>query len=132
MTTPHISEQAHGNVLEMRLSGKLWKEDFETFVPEIDRMIEHFGKIRILVELHDFHGWNPEALWEDVKWEAKHFDDIERLAIVGERIWHRVMASFCTVCTTATVKYFEPQELEEARGWLDERQATGFTGFEHE
>jgi hypothetical protein len=39
------------------MSGKLSKEDYEHFVPEVERLIEQEGKIRLLFEMHDFHGW---------------------------------------------------------------------------
>ena len=35
------------------------------------------------------HGWDAGALWEDIKFDIKHFADIERLAMVGEKKWHR-------------------------------------------
>ncbi len=31
-----------------------------------ERLIGEHGKIRILLEMHDFHGWEAGALWEDV------------------------------------------------------------------
>jgi hypothetical protein len=83
-------------------------------------MIKQHGKIRILVEMQDFHGWDAGALWEDMKWNASHFRDIERLALVGNSKWRQWMASFCKPFTTAEVRYFTPGQLEEARGWLNE------------
>ena len=31
----------------------------------------------MLVEMHDFHGWTAGAIWEDIRFDAKHFTDIE-------------------------------------------------------
>jgi len=45
--------------------------------------------------MHDFHGWKPGALWEDIKWNARHFKDIERLAIGWRKILAQVMTGFC-------------------------------------
>ncbi len=50
-------------------------------------MISQFGKIRILFEMQDFHGWKSGALWRDVQFDVKHFKDIERVAILGEKAW---------------------------------------------
>ena len=47
------------------------------------------GRLLMLVELHDFHGWTGSALSEDIKFDAKHFNDIERLAITGENKWEK-------------------------------------------
>ena len=52
-------EEAGGKVLEIKLSGTLTREDYEHFVPEVDRLIRQHGTVRMLVQMHDFHGWSP-------------------------------------------------------------------------
>jgi len=118
--TTHVAEAIHGKVLEVHLTGKLSKEDYSSFVPKSEEMIRTHGKIRILAILEDFHGWEAGALWEDIKWDAHHSSDIERIAIVGEKKWHEWMAGFCKPFTSAQVRYFEHGELSEARIWVDE------------
>jgi hypothetical protein len=67
-----LKELDNGRLLEVHLTGKLVKEDYET-------------------------------LWEDIKFDVKHFNDIERLAITGENKWEKGMAAFCKPFTTAKV-----------------------------
>ena len=55
-------------------------------------------------------------LWQDIKFDVKHFGDIERLAMVGEKKWEQWMATFCKPFTTATVKYFPQGQSAEAQG----------------
>lgn len=50
-----------------RLTGKLTKESYERFAPLVDEQVKTKGKIRLLVEMHDFHGWTAGGLWEDIK-----------------------------------------------------------------
>jgi len=114
-----LEKQADTKVLEVKVSGKLSKKDYEQFVPETENLIEEFGKIRVLFEMHDFHGWDAGALWEDVKFDVKHFSDIERLALVGERSWQKGMSVFCRPFTRAKIKYFEPEQREQALEWLE-------------
>lgn len=104
--------------LEVRLSGKLQKGDYTEFGPHFEELLKQHGKLRMLVLLDDFHGWTFGGLWEDIKFDVKHFRDIERLAIVGEKKWHAGMATFCKPFTTAAVRYFEKFELNDAREWL--------------
>ncbi len=106
--------------IKVHVSGKLTKEDYAHFVPEVERLIEQHGKIRILFEMHDFHGWHAGALWEDVKFDLKHFNDIERLAMVGETRWQEGMSTFCRPFTTAKIKYFTHEHMDEARSWLQQ------------
>ncbi len=111
---------ASGKLLEVRISGKLTKEAYEKLVPVVDRQIKESGKVRILLVLDDFHGWTLGALWEDTKFDLKHWKDIERLAIVGETKWEAGMAVFCKPFTTAKIKYFDHAKLDEARKWIAE------------
>ncbi len=114
-----LREEAGGKILTVRLSGKLTKPDYERLGPEVDRLIKQHKKIRILCELHDFHGWEAGALWEDLKFDFKHFADIERLALVGESRWEQGMAMFCKPFTTAKIRYFDSAKLAEARDWIE-------------
>jgi hypothetical protein len=104
--------------VSVQTTGKLTKEDYEHFVPEIEQMVKEHGKIRLLFEMHDFHGWKAGALWEDIKFDIKHFSDIERLAVVGEKRWEQQMAAFCRPFTTAKIRYFDHTSIDEAKGWL--------------
>lgn len=115
-----IKKEAGDNTIEARITGKLTAEDYESFVPEIETAIKMHGKVRILLELIDFHGWSAGALWEDTKFAAKHFNDIERLAIVGDRQWEKGMAVFCKPFTTAKVRYFDITEIGKAQKWIRE------------
>jgi len=109
---------AAGKLLHVKITGKLTKETYEAFVPLVEEQIKEHGKIDILLELHDFHGWTAGALWEDIKFDTKHWNDIERLAIVGESKWEKGMATFCKPFTSAKVRYFDHTDLAEAQSWI--------------
>ncbi len=113
-----LREESDGRILNIKMSGKLAKEDYKQFVPEVDRLIKRHGKIRVLCRMHDFHGWEMGALWEDVKFDVKHFAHIERLALVGDTKWEAGMAVFCKPFTTAKVKYFDEAKAQEASAWI--------------
>lgn len=113
-------EEADGKIVILNLTGKLVKEDYEHFTPEVERAVQAQGKIRMLVRMHDFHGWTLSAVWEDSKFGLHHFSDIERLALVGESRWEAGMAVFCKPFTRATVRYFDESKDDEATQWIHE------------
>lgn len=115
-----LNEENDGKVFAVHVSGKLAKEDYEHFVPEFERLVQQHGKLRLLFDMTDFHGWNAAALWEDTKFAIKHFSDIERLAKVGEKKWQHGMATFCKPFTKATIRYFDHTDAAEALKWLAE------------
>ncbi len=117
--TANVQERVHGNILELRLTGKLSRHDYLSFVPDTEKLIREHGKIRVLVILDEFHGWDAGALWEDIKWDIRHFNDIERVAIVGETKWHKGMAAFCKPFTAAKVRYFEHPQIDQAILWVE-------------
>lgn len=116
-----LMEQDGGKLVEIEVSGKLRKEDYREFVPEFERLVTSHGKLRVLFEMKDFHGWDLAALWEDIKFDLKHFSDIERVAMVGEKSWEKGMAKFCVPFTRATVRYFDQTRLADAKTWVSER-----------
>jgi hypothetical protein len=87
-------------------------------VPAIEDAMKQHGKVRILFEMRDFHGWTAGALWQDLKFEFKHWRDIERLAMVGDSKWEKGMATFCKPFTTAKIKYFDVSQKAEAQAWI--------------
>ena len=115
-----LNEENGGEVLILHISGKLVKADYEHFVNDFERLIRQHGTLRVLFDMSDFHGWDAGAVWEDIKFDVRHFADIERLAMVGDKKWQHGMAVFFKPFTRATIRYFDHAEATEARKWLGE------------
>jgi hypothetical protein len=113
-----LNEEAGGKLLIISVTGKLSKEDYKSFVPKVEELILKFGKIRVVLEMRDFHGWETSALWEDIKFDIKHLSDIDSLALVGDKKWEKGMSIFCKPFTKAQIKYFDLTELYKAYEWI--------------
>jgi hypothetical protein len=87
--TLEVKQESGGKVLEVHISGKLVKEDYERFVPVVEGLIQQFGKVNVLVSMHDFHGWTAGALWEDIKFDTKHFGWRLSARRSGSKAWPR-------------------------------------------
>jgi len=109
-----------GKAVGFKLSGKLHDEDYKQFVPLVDAAIAKEGKVRVLAQFHDFHGWDAKALWDDIKFSTTHCTKIERIALVGEKAWEKWMAAVCKPFTMAKIKYFDVAELDAAKKWIEE------------
>ncbi len=108
-------------MLEVKVTGKLTHGDYQSCVAAFERLLSQHGKLRVLYDLVNFRGWDAAALWDEIKFDLKHFADIERMALVGDKTWEKRMAEFCKPFTRAAVRYFEHDQIEEARAWLSER-----------
>lgn len=112
--------RSSGKVVGFKLSGKLHDEDYKHFVPLVDAAIAKEGKVRMLAQFHDFHGWDLHALWDDTKFSTTHCSKIERIALVGEKKWEEWMAKVCKPFTMAKIEYFDAAKIEDAWKWLEE------------
>lgn len=113
-----IEQQNDVKLLVIHASSELTKEDCQHFVPEFDRVVEDHGKMRVLFEIHDFHGWKPRSVWEDTKFDVRHFSDIERIALVGDKRWQRCMSKFCSSFTGPEIPCFDRLAEPAAETWL--------------
>ncbi|MEO8429409.1 MAG: STAS/SEC14 domain-containing protein, partial [Verrucomicrobiota bacterium] len=52
-----LTEKKDGKVLEVQVTGKLTHQDYQHFVPEFERLVKQHGKIRVLFDMVNFHGW---------------------------------------------------------------------------
>lgn len=121
--TVETSVEAEGDILRLRLSGKLTAADYQQFVPLVDRQIAERERVHLLIELRDFHGWTAGALWHDLKFTVSHFSKIHRIAVQGERPWQKGLTMFLRPFTMARVRYFPDDQEGPALDWL--REDTG-------
>jgi hypothetical protein len=105
-------------VVEIVAEEKLTRADYLRLIPEIEQRIKEHGKVRILVETHHFAGWTLGGVFEDMRFDFKHAKHVDRLAMVGERIWEEGQGAFPHPFTAAQVQYFPPGYADEARAWL--------------
>jgi len=120
-----LKEESGSNILVMRVSGTLVKADYKHFVAEFERFLGQHGKLRVLFDMSGFHGWGPGAAWEDIKFDIKHFADIERLAMVGEKQWQHGLETVWKPFTEATIRYFDHTEVARPKsGWGIRGQTT--------
>ncbi len=113
-------ETGSPQVVGLRLSGTLHDDDYKRFVPMMEGILTVVGKVRLFIQLEDFHGWDLHAAWDDFLFRLNHYSDFERIAMVGDRQWEKWMASFFRPFTKAQVKYFDRSEVDAAWKWLRE------------
>ena len=82
---------ARGNIFWFRLYGKLTEEDYKNnLMPELERALEQYKKIRLLVQVEYFGGWTQEGAWEEMK-RWPQMSKVERIAIVADDSWDEWM-----------------------------------------
>lgn len=112
--------QSSGKTLGFKMSGKLHDEDYKQFVPTVETAIKANGKVRLLAQFEDFHGWDLHAMWDDTKFATKHCAEVEKIALVGDKKWEEWMAKVCRPFTLAKLRYFDLKDVDAAWKWLEE------------
>lgn len=114
------SQPIADRVYRITLSGLLTWAEFQTFLAQVEtENVFSNGKIKLLLLLDEFAGWEPGEEWGDVSFFFKHDPDIEKIAVVGESRWRDEMQMFLFAdYRQAEVKFFAETDLEPARAWL--------------
>lgn len=113
--------------LELEIRGKLEERDYDRVLPMLEGRISDFGEVDLLIRVAEFSGWTPSAFWEDLKFDVRHFNDVGRLALVGEEPKAKWMALISRPFTGADVRHFPQAELDAARDWVENAEADAAT-----
>ncbi|QDU64663.1 hypothetical protein Pan216_55540 [Planctomycetes bacterium Pan216] len=115
-----ILPETHGRIVGLKASGKLTHEDYQAIIPELEKRITEEGKLHVLVILEELHMPEMSAMWDELKFDAKHGKDFDRCAIVGDRKWEKWMVNLSKPFFPSNIKYFDAAELDKAWEWLKE------------
>ena len=111
-------EQLSPSALALSVNGTLSQEDYKRFIPLAEECIKVHGKVNLLVEISNFQGWSLAALWEDLKFDVRHYGDVSRLAVVGKDSSQKWMATLSKPFTGAEIKFYLENDVDSARQWV--------------
>jgi hypothetical protein len=107
------------NVLSVKLIGKLEASAYDGVNGQLDGFIAKHGRVRLLLDLRDFDGWQGLAgLGEHFSLVRDHRHAPERVAIVGDAEWQRLAERVFSHFINAEMEYFEASAYDEAEGWI--------------
>lgn len=111
-------DESSGNTVGYKVVGKLTEEHYASIGRELDELVDQTGKIRLLVDLQDFEGIDLGGIREDFRIGMRHRNDIEKLAVVGDRKWQEWMTRISDPLTSGEVRYFDTSEMDSAWAWV--------------
>lgn len=108
------------NVVGIAASGQVSATDYETvLIPAVEAALAKHDKVRLLYELSgDLTGFDPAAMWEDMKLGVSHFSAWERIAVVTDMTWIAHTISLFKFVWPCEVKVFASQKRTEAEAWI--------------
>jgi len=109
-----------GNVLHASFWRQLTDDAKAELADAVERLIELHGNIRVLLQLHDFHGWETGALSHVIGFDPGKLEGIDRLAIVADEPRGPRLPEYHHPLTTVHIRFYPEDELDEAIRWIDE------------
>lgn len=104
--------------VEVEAIGTLTADDYAGAVPELEDLAARRGPLRLLFRLTDFHGWSLLGLFNDIRFELEHQDQIERIAVVGDTRIEEWGTRLPKPFIKAEVRWFDHHHLDDARAWI--------------
>jgi SpoIIAA-like len=117
---PATLRHDHGNVYRADISGRLSDDELKALQRAAAEEIRRGGRIRLLIVLTAFEGWDNNA-GRDLGFYIRHGSDVERIAIVGDERWRSEALMFAGAgLRKAPVAYFRPRDALKAATWVAE------------
>lgn len=114
-----INQSGNNIIMTMKIVGKLKHSDYELLVPTLQHAIAGVQepKIKALVDILDFEGYELRALWDDFKFGLQFNKEFSKIAVVGNKKWEEIGINMANWFMHADTKYFEIKE--DALSWLE-------------
>ncbi|WP_407271227.1 STAS/SEC14 domain-containing protein [Radiobacillus sp. PE A8.2] len=106
------------SILEVTIDGKIDAQDMEEFKAEFHQKRGEHDKLNLLLVVHDLKGQSLQAVAEDLKFEANHWDEFGKIAIISDKKWIEVTSKISGYLAKLEVKHFDVAERAEAEHWL--------------
>lgn len=108
------------NVLIIRTDGPLEKADFAKFAENIEASDTSPERpTRLMIRARSFPGWeNFEAFSAHLAFVIKHHHQIEKIAVVSDSEFLKVMPHIGNLLVHPKIKQFDFDRYDEALAWL--------------
>ncbi|MCS0503689.1 STAS/SEC14 domain-containing protein [Ancylobacter mangrovi] len=108
------------NVVAVRASGQISSKDYETVLtPKVEAAFATHGKVSVYYEVEgDTLGFEPGAMWADLRLGMGHITGWDKVAVVTDIPWLRHATEFFRFMMPAEARVFGLTEADAARTWI--------------
>lgn len=112
-------EEIGDGILHVSLRGKLDGAAYENDLEDINRFMAQHDKVRLLIDLRDFDGWQGlGALRDHFELVRGHAPRVERAAVVGDAGWQEMAVGIGKRAFGLEARHFATGEFDAAKAWL--------------
>ena len=108
------------DVLGFICKGQVTKADYDNvLVPAVTEALASHDHLRLYYEIApDVSGFDPGAMWEDMKTGIEHFMRWQRIAVVTDVAWISHTVQFFSLLMPGQTRTFSLANVAQARDWI--------------
>ncbi len=107
--------------IALRIRGEITSKDSEKISGIIERSVLKHGAVKLLIVIEHYPSLSSaESLYEDLRFAHLYSNDIERMAVVGDRAFKHTWVALFGLFSGLMTRYFDKSEIHEAMEWLKE------------
>ncbi|NSY40664.1 STAS/SEC14 domain-containing protein [Leisingera sp. ANG59] len=111
----HLAEKPF---LTVRVSGTQTTADYGKAILRVQQAVSSSNeKLNAVIILDSLQEWRLAAVWKGLELDAAHYDDFQRIAVVGKGTIDELNALASSVITGANVEFFTFDQLDRAGKW---------------
>jgi hypothetical protein len=108
-----------GDVVSVRLLGKLEPSAYDGVSEEIDNLMSRSEHVRLILDLREFDGWSGlAALGDHLSLVREHRRVPERIAVIGDKAWQNLAEKVVSRFVNARTQFFDADDFEGAKAWI--------------
>lgn len=108
------------NVLVFRVHDEMTPDTRDRNSRRLQSSLAPDGPTRLLVEVDGFRHMDPELLRENLRFIEPVASRLDRIAVVGSRVWLKSWIKLGGIPFPSSVEYFDRGDSESAWRWLNE------------
>lgn len=106
------------NIVGVHFSDTLTEDDYEAFAPTLRHKLQAHTTVRVLFEIEDVEGWEDEDQWNDLAFDMRQVEDVDKVAIVGDDPWEPLVEKTKLLFPSSLIETYEDADREEGLEWL--------------
>ena len=114
----HTLKESSGNILGFKIVGGITKKQKKQISKVLENQIRKSGKIRLLLVIEPHKKMDAESLLFDLNFTLTYSDKIERMAIIGNKVWEYTWVALFGLFSHIRTQYFDRSEIKAAWKWI--------------
>jgi hypothetical protein len=105
--------------VRVHASGRLSASDYDRFEADFAaELARRGGRAPLFLDVRGWRGWTPGGLVRDLLFDLKHRRSFPRIAVVGDRPWHKWLTFAAKPVFACPMRYFDEALERQAVEWV--------------